>query len=223
MYGRGRAARLLQPAPEASTRPNEAKGGKRARTDAAAPAPHIGPRRLRLNLAWRTRDRLPRLGRGDPPLDLCRSRRARQTSRECARHARGETRGPRRDACLERLSPSGNLLWRNQLGTRSPHGQSAPLSRPDPIHHASRGRRVCLLRPGFCAAHRGARPTPAACARLGRALRGKPASQDRSSTEFSPTRISSRRLRPITNGRLSTRTRPRRSATPPARPAIRRV
>ena len=142
------------------------------------PASHIGPRRLRLDLARRTRDRLPRPGRGDPPLDLRRSRRARQASRECARRARGGTRGPRRDARLERLAPSRNLLWRDQLGTRSAHGQSAALSRPDPIHHASRGRRVCVLRPGFCAAHRGARPAPAACARLGRALRGRPASQD---------------------------------------------
>ena len=80
------------------------------------------------------------------------------------------------------IAPSGTLLWRDELGTRPAHGQSAPLSRPDPIHHAPRGRRVCVLRPGVYAAHRGARPASAACARLGRALRGEASFPRRSLT-----------------------------------------
>ncbi len=156
----------------------DAKGGEHARTDAEPPTSYIGPRRLRLDLAWKPGDRVPRRGRRGPSLKLRRSRGARQTRRQRARRAWGWFRRPRRDACLEQLSASRNLLWRDELRTCSAHGQSAPLSRSDPIHHASRGRRVCVLRPGFHAAHRGARPPPAACARLGRALRQEPASPD---------------------------------------------
>ena len=182
-----------------------------------------GPRRLRLDLAWRPGDRIARPGRRDSSLQLCRSRGARQTGRQRARRARGAARRSRRDARLERLSPSRNLLRRHQLGPRAAHRQSAPVSRAAPIHHASRRRRLCLLRSDFRAAGRAARAASAAGARLGRALRARRAARRRSRRTCSATRICWRRRRPTTTGRTSTRTPPPRSATPRARPAIRRA
>src|SRR6202044_2859941 len=76
-------------------------GGKHARADAEPPTPYIGPRRLRLDLAWDPGDRIPRPGRSGPSLKLRRSRGARETGRERSRRAGRRSRRSRPDARLE--------------------------------------------------------------------------------------------------------------------------
>ena len=76
-------------------RPNEAEGGKHARADAEPPASHIGPRRLRLDLAWADARSYPATRKGRSTARITpKSRRAPNESRTRSTRS-GRNRGDR--------------------------------------------------------------------------------------------------------------------------------
>ncbi len=168
------------------------------------------------------RDRLARPGRRDPSLHLRRGRRSGEAAGQCAGRARPPARRPGRDARLEQLSPSRALLWGHVSGrvlhTVNPRlfpeqlstSSTTPKTRYvffDPVFAplVEDWRRACRT----CAA--GCRSATAPALRRSRSTPSRLRGADR------------RRFARIRLAAVSTRTPPRRSATPRARPAIRKA
>ena len=161
--------------------------------------------------------------RPDPDHQLCRDPRPRAPRRPAARARRHRARRPGGDARLEHLAASRSLVRHHRHRRDLPHGQSAPVSRPDRLDRQSRRGPRDDDRPHLRAAAGEARrpaadassatscsPTPRTCRRPRCATR-------------CPTRNGSPRSTATSPGRSSTRTPPPASATPPAPPAIPRA
>ena len=202
---------------------NKPKGGTHAGIDAAAPASYLEPGRLCRDLARRNArsSRAIRKAHFIGPITRQVAARAKRVAN--ALDALGVGRGDR----------VATLAWNSYRHLEIYYGVTCsgrvlhtvnPRLFPEQLqyimHHAEDAYR--LLRSGLRAAGRAAGAAAAAGARLDRALRAEGMPAVKAAT-CSATKTCWRRRRPITSGRTSTRTRPRRSATPRARRAIRRA
>ncbi len=158
-------------------------------------------------MARGSRDRLARCGRRHPSLQL---RRGRGAGEACG-DARS-TRSASRKATAWRRSP-GTVFATSSSTTASPPRdacctRSTRGSFPEQlhyiIHHAEDA--YVFFDPVFAPLVEALAPRPAERAGLGVAQRSRRDACRSRSTNFSSTKTSSRRLRPITSGRSSTRT-----------------
>ena len=110
--------------------------------------------RSRRDPARQPRGRDPFDRRPDPSHQLPRHPQARPAGRAAARARRREARRPRRDARLEHLASSRNLVRHHRRRRRLPHHQSAPVPRADRLHRQSRRRPADVPRHDLRAADR---------------------------------------------------------------------
>ena len=133
-------------------------------------------------------------------------------------------RRPRRHAGLERLPPPGAVLRGLRLGRGAAHAQPAPASRPDRLDRRPCRRPGAVLRPDLPAAGRGDRRARQDDQGLRRDDRPRAHAGQHQDPEPAVLRgPARRRTRTTSTGRRSTRTPPRRCATPPAPPATPRA
>ena len=148
---------------------------------------------------------------------------ARETGRQRPAPVGRRAERAHRHPGLEPQSSRGNLFRRHVQRCRAAHGEPTPVPRSGALH--PRGCRVQLrvLRRDVRAAGRTARAATAERARLRRAVRARCAAVDQRAEPARATKICSVPRATTMPGRCSTRTSPRRCATPPARPAIPRA
>ena len=153
------------------------------------------------------------------------AKRSRRLANALAAHGI-ELRRPRRDAGLERLPPHGAVLRGLGIGRRAAHAQPAPAPGPGRLDRRPCRRPDPVLRPDLPAADRGDRLAREDDQGLRRDDRSRAHARRGRSGDPEPALLRGadrRRGRRLRVARVRREQRPRRCATRPAPPAIRRA